>query len=871
MMDSEARAETDTRIQETARPKHDLLRAHIAAFLHRRRIEAMAAATFVAMTSYSQAYALSLSELKVKSTLGQPLRATINLRTQPGDEINRNCISITQPKNSGMPGVGDVSLSLASGNRAIQLNINGHTPLREPMAEMVLSVNCDGSPALTRTFLVMLDPPSPAPVISVPAAQTAATPPRATGAVPTRSSREFNTFNSRAPVASGDLIPAGSLYTVNPGDVLSVIASRVANRPDYTVWPIAQRIYDTNPSAFLSQAPDSLMVGATLKIPELTGALAVAGSPRQVRQVRARGASARPAPTRVAATRPNPVSSTAQSSGGVTTAAVGPSRAPVVEVYYSLSMGPASSPAPSATASTSGTPLNTPLPRAINTFEVSDYLSALSVDRLRARRRGAVAVGSVASRPVTRPTDAMTRREDDNANGAVESDAADKATEAPRDVAVSAAALAAATGREATAGGTNVEFGRYDPTAEAESAGFALPFDVRQLALLALGALLAAFGIRKGLAMRRSRAQAAQERAERHEQRLVEARQKRPEQAIFVEEDTAPVDLENAVMGAGIEAVGSVAEVLASADPDDVEIRNEDPSGTEDASLTEDTGESPAIVLNDSDDADDQDDPLGFGQVQEQPQDEAVAVDLSDDDAEVGVFVEDDELADAQGELVEDDDIDDTSDVVVLDDSGAVADLPSDVVAELPDDPTVDIVAGTHGASEPEIVIEDSAAALAGDSLADELSPDPEATALLTREQLGITEQDTTQLMSSALDLELPEDDPTSEVVVDELEELGELDTGLLEDELTEMAIQLNSDLLNVPYGDDDKTEDTAVHFLDMDMDDDSGTARALGTEETGQVLTLETSDIRKLNMAERELTHDDEDDDATVIASGLK
>ncbi|NND59498.1 MAG: hypothetical protein HKN49_04445, partial [Gammaproteobacteria bacterium] len=83
----------------------------------------------------------------------------------------------------------------------------------------------------------------------------------------------------------GNAIQPGSRYTVGPGDMLSTIAARVAGRPDWSVWPIAQQIYASNPGAFLLGDPNMLAQGATIYIPTLnevdlsnTGPAAVAAA-----------------------------------------------------------------------------------------------------------------------------------------------------------------------------------------------------------------------------------------------------------------------------------------------------------------------------------------------------------------------------------------------------------------------------------------------------------------------------------------------------------------------------------------------------------------------------------------------------------------
>ncbi|MFK8015547.1 MAG: FimV family protein [Gammaproteobacteria bacterium] len=276
-----------------------LLQNSIRRFLLKRSIEVASAASLVALTSFSQSYALTVGELNVSSALGQPLRATLNVTTAPGEYFGQRCVRLTSP-DAGMPGIDGLSLTVTTTLNRSVLQLSGRTPMREPMSEIVVKIDCAGTPQLTRSFLVMLDPPTASATYVPPLPATR--PARASITAPVPSAARRATPRAAA-ARSNRPIDAGSRYVVRPGDILSVIAERVAGRPEYSVWPIAQRIFETNPAAFDGSDPNTLRVGAEITIPRLTGRLAVDNSPNQTRAVVSNATPALPREAIVAAAK----------------------------------------------------------------------------------------------------------------------------------------------------------------------------------------------------------------------------------------------------------------------------------------------------------------------------------------------------------------------------------------------------------------------------------------------------------------------------------------------------------------------------------------------------------------------------------------
>ncbi|NNF66540.1 MAG: hypothetical protein HKM98_03425, partial [Gammaproteobacteria bacterium] len=218
----------------------------------------------VFLLGQSPAYGLAIDDIRVLSRLGEPLVAEVAVTPAAGEVLERGCFRAPQAKGD-LPGVGPVKLQLTRRLNTQVLSISGIRPMREPMSEFILQVKCPGAPTMIKTFLVMVDPPGVndpqfPEEISQPANTTVFAAP-GSGRTITRAAP------SRAPI-TGDIAP-GSRYQVQTGDMLSTIAARVSGRPDWSVWPIANHIYRTNPGAFLLGDPNSIAQGAVVFIPRL--------------------------------------------------------------------------------------------------------------------------------------------------------------------------------------------------------------------------------------------------------------------------------------------------------------------------------------------------------------------------------------------------------------------------------------------------------------------------------------------------------------------------------------------------------------------------------------------------------------------------
>ena len=209
------------------------------------------------------AAALELGDLTVQSRLGQPLRASIAFALAPNEQIADYCVTLRPgPSVSGLPGIGNASVSVANG----VIMLAGNTPVREPMVAAHVVVNCPYSANLSREYMAFIDPISTAyaaPVVTQQVTEAAA--PVA-----------VNPETINRPVASVAATPVvqdittSTRYQVQNGDTLSAIASRIENRP-VGLWPAVNAIFAANPDAFQGNDPNRLKSGSWLDIPDFGG------------------------------------------------------------------------------------------------------------------------------------------------------------------------------------------------------------------------------------------------------------------------------------------------------------------------------------------------------------------------------------------------------------------------------------------------------------------------------------------------------------------------------------------------------------------------------------------------------------------------
>ena len=200
------------------------------------------------------ATALELGDVKVHSSLGQPLRASIAYALAPNEALSDTFVTIQRNMDSaGLPALNNASMIVADGVIAI----TGSSIVREPMMTMRVNIRCPYTAQLSREYMMFIDPvgTAAAPIVAPVASRPQLSTPKAAPAP----------VVTRRPV-SVEPIGEATRYQVQPNDTLGEIAQRVENRP-VGVWSTANLIFDMNPGAFLDSDPNKLKAGSWLSIP----------------------------------------------------------------------------------------------------------------------------------------------------------------------------------------------------------------------------------------------------------------------------------------------------------------------------------------------------------------------------------------------------------------------------------------------------------------------------------------------------------------------------------------------------------------------------------------------------------------------------
>lgn len=125
-------------------------------------------------------HALGLGEVSVRSSLGQPLHAVVELIDVP-PELNSDCFRLS-PASVATPTPADARLALVRANGRTALHIRTPGSLNDPVVQFVLGTDCDVR--MQREYALLLDPPVVAP--AAPEPLIAAVPVSTTPRVPAR-------------------------------------------------------------------------------------------------------------------------------------------------------------------------------------------------------------------------------------------------------------------------------------------------------------------------------------------------------------------------------------------------------------------------------------------------------------------------------------------------------------------------------------------------------------------------------------------------------------------------------------------------------------------------------------------------------------
>ena len=247
---------------------------------------AVAAAVAVLSALPISASALGLGKLSVKSALGEPLRAEIDINSLNPEESATLQVRVASPETYRAAGV-DYNSVLSGANIVLQrradgrpyLRISSDRPVQEPFVDVILDLGWSAG-RLVREYTLLFDPPSmrsvaqpTAPMMSVPPAPMAATPstalrPSRPAAVPqTEAQAPVAKPSPAAPRPAPVAKPADqNTVAVRRGDTLSSIASR--NLPNgVSLDQMLVGLYRQNPNAFQGDNMNRLRSGAVLTLP----------------------------------------------------------------------------------------------------------------------------------------------------------------------------------------------------------------------------------------------------------------------------------------------------------------------------------------------------------------------------------------------------------------------------------------------------------------------------------------------------------------------------------------------------------------------------------------------------------------------------
>ena len=265
-------------------------------------LKALSAAVASALV-FSNAYAAGLGKLTVLSSLGQPLRAEIELTAVSKDEVGALTAKLAsaeayrQANIDFNPALMTLRFSVEQRGDRQFIRMTSSQPLNEPFVDMLLELSGPNG-RLVREYTFLLDPadlrttqsaqvaPMPVPEAAAPAAQTRAaqpeTAPRASAPARVQRAEPAQRPTRSAPAAAESASAAPGDYHVRSGDTLARIASQV--KPSgVSLDQMLVALYQANPDAFIGNNMNRLKAGQILAVPDADKARSV--SPSEARGI----------------------------------------------------------------------------------------------------------------------------------------------------------------------------------------------------------------------------------------------------------------------------------------------------------------------------------------------------------------------------------------------------------------------------------------------------------------------------------------------------------------------------------------------------------------------------------------------------------
>lgn len=240
----------------------------------------------------SQAVALELGQIRVKSALGQPLVAEIPVTPEGPADLRNLSARLASDEDFLRAGITEgrtrvpLNFSIVNGPGGSKLiRITSTDAINDPYLDLLVQVD-NAAGKSVREYTILLDPPgmAAAPPAPAPAAAPQARRPAPAPRAPVASSAPA----PRAPAPAPALTPsaaAGSSVTVQNGQTLSAIAQQVKPAGadlNQTLLALKQ----SNPGAFYRDNINALKSGAVLRVPTADEArtMTVAAALEEVRR-----------------------------------------------------------------------------------------------------------------------------------------------------------------------------------------------------------------------------------------------------------------------------------------------------------------------------------------------------------------------------------------------------------------------------------------------------------------------------------------------------------------------------------------------------------------------------------------------------------
>ena len=260
------------------------------------RATALAVAAAAALGSVSlDANALALGNVSVRSALGEPLRAEIDIVEITPEELASLRANVATPEAFRAAGL-EYSPALANVQVSVQQRANGRPfllvtsprPVNDPFVDLILETQW-ASGRVVRDYTMLFDPPQlrqaapataqvgPLPPAAASPARPAARTPAPAAAAPATQPREARTAPvAPRPATAAAPMPAaeGEKVTVGRGDTAGKIAA-AHKPPTVSLDQMLVALLQANPDAFLAGNVNRLKAGTVLQMPSTQDAAQV--------------------------------------------------------------------------------------------------------------------------------------------------------------------------------------------------------------------------------------------------------------------------------------------------------------------------------------------------------------------------------------------------------------------------------------------------------------------------------------------------------------------------------------------------------------------------------------------------------------------